>query len=102
MLVRWLLLETFYVFFYVALMAIDVHGRRRQSTSMDVNGRQPTSMDFGPQDMGQGRRTKGQRAFWGWAQARAQWPMTWVLCPMALSYVPCPMALSYVLWPEVH
>ena len=56
----------------------------------------------------------GQRAFWGWAQARAQWPMMWVdLCPMALSYVLwrcpmsygpvlCPMALSYVLWPTSH
>ena len=38
---------------------------------------------------------------WGWARARAQWPMTWVPCPMALSYVlwPCPMALSYPRWP---
>ena len=40
--VRWLLLETFCVFFFVALIAIDVHGRRHQSTSMDVNRRQWT------------------------------------------------------------
>ena len=39
----------------------------------------------------------------GWAPARAQWPMTQLLCPMALSYVLCPVlcptALSYVLRP---
>ena len=51
----------------------------------------------------------GLRAVCGWARARAQWPITWVLCPMALSYVLwrcpisygpvlCPMAMSYVLW----
>ena len=57
--------------------------------------------------MGHGR---GQRAFWGSAWGRAQWPMIQVLCPMTLSYVLwacpmsygpvlCPMALSYVPWP---
>jgi len=61
---------------------------------------------------GQGHRTQDQAMGHGtnvmdhWAQARGQWPMTWVLCLGPLSYGPvpclgpvlCPVACRMSIW----